>query len=325
MRGAGCKRREFFLVAVTLLVALVYAWYGPGGATLPELLAGRAPRVVLEMRLARLAAAWSTGVVLASSGLLLQYSLRNPLADPYLLGVSPAALLAVTLAALLAPSVAGFYASVALVSIAGGLLGLVLVLLASRLGVDTYTTILAGVAVSTMLSGASYALGYLAAAKLGWPPSHALFGGFAGIVPEHAVVLLVDSAVSLASLLLMARGMEALLYGDDAAVLVGVEPRRARLAALLAAGLPVAVATGYAGVIGFVGLIAPNVARRLVGCVEARRVAVTAALVGGLVTLAADEAARLLGPVTGLGELPAGALIAILGGVFLAAMLTGKW
>ena len=315
-----CRRWPIPLLATLLaILSVLYLWSGPGGL-LPNLL-GKGLNAILVIRASRLAAALATGVVLSCAGLLLQYSLRNPLADPFLLGVSPAALLAVALVALAAPGLTGFYAGVTIVSVMGGMAGLALVALVSRMGVSVHTVILAGVAVSTTLTGLSYAVSYIAATRLGWPPSHVLFGGFAGIVPEHALLLSATALAALIATLLLAPRLEALLYGDDAAVLIGVEPRRARLAALLAAGIPVAIATGVAGVIGFVGLIAPNAARRLTGCIEARVTALASALLGALIVAAADDASRMIGVFSGLGELPAGALIAVIGGVSLALLL----
>ncbi len=318
----GCSPARLFLLAL-LAAALVAASLdvGSSGYSLAELLSRPQLRVILEIRLARTAAALAAGVVLGVAGLMLQYSLRNPLADPFLLGISPAAVLAVVLLALVAPSTLGFYAASAAAAVAGGLTGLALVLLLSRLAVDAVTTILAGIAVSTTLSGAAYALDYLASERLGWPPSHALFGGFAGVLPSTAPLLAATAAAALAACIALAPRLEALLYGDDAAALSGVEPRAARLAALLVAGVSVALITGYVGVIGFVGLIAPNAARRLLSCVEGRSVAVASALLGASVTLSADIASRLAGLYTGMGEIPAGALIAVAGGAALSLLV----
>ena len=304
-----------------MLLVLASLDVGASGYTLIQLLRGSAPRVILELRMARTVAALAAGLVLGSAGLLLQYSLRNPLADPYLLGVSPAAMLAVELYALAAPGVIGFYAGIGVVAALGGLAGLALTLLLSRFAASTTTTILAGVAVSTSLSGAAYALDYLAAEKLGWPPSYALFGGFAGVLASSTSVLAALAAASAIVSLLLASRLEALLYGDDAALLMGVEPRGTRIASLVAAGVSVSILTGYTGVIGFVGLIAPNAARRLLRCVEGVGVAAASMLMGSVVTLTADIVARVLGPVSGIGELPAGALIAAAGGIVLAALI----
>ena len=304
-----------------MLLSLVSLDVGASGYTLIQLLKGSAPRVILELRMARTVAALAAGLVLGSAGLLLQYSLRNPLADPYLLGVSPAAMLAVELYALAVPGVVGFYAGIGVVAALGGLAGLALTLLLSRFAASTATTILAGIAVSTSLSGAAYALDYLAAEKLGWPPSYALFGGFAGVLASSAPILAVLAAASATASLLLASRLEALLYGDDAALLMGVEPRGTRIASLVVAGVSVSMLTGYTGVIGFVGLIAPNAARRILKCIEGVSVAAASMFMGGVVTLSADIVARVLGPVSGIGELPAGALIAAAGGVALAALI----
>ncbi len=319
---AGCSAaRLSILLAVVVLLVMLSLDVGASGYSLVQLLEGAAPRLILELRAARTTAAVAAGVVLGSAGLLLQYSLRNPLADPYLLGVSPAAMLAVVLFALASPGVVGFYAGIGLVAALGGLAGLALTLLLSRFAAEATTTILAGIAVSTSLSGAAYALDYLAAEKLGWPPSYALFGGFSGVLVSSTTVLALLAASSAIATLLLAERLEALLYGDDAAMLMGVMPRWTRIAALVTAGVAVSLLTGYTGVIGFVGLIAPNAARRLLGCIEGVGVAAASMLMGAVVTLSADIAARLLGPMSGLGELPAGALIAAAGGVVLAALI----
>ncbi|AEM38569.1 transport system permease protein [Pyrolobus fumarii 1A] len=311
------------LFSLLLVVALASLSLGASGYTILDFVNGRAPKVIIELRLTRLLAAVSAGIVLASSGILLQYALRNPLADPYLLGVSPAAFLAVSVYALLAPTLSTFYTLITPVAIAGGLAGLLLTLIISRLGETSHSVILAGIAVATSLSGLSFAIDYIASTKFGWSPSHALFGGFAGVPPAHVYILAFIAAASCITALVLAAHVESLLYGDDASMLSGVEPRRARIAALVAAGVTVAAITGYTGVIGFVGLIAPNAARRVLQCVEARLVAVTSMLLGAAITTSADLAARLIGNVAGLGEIPAGALIAIFGG-FTLAMLVAR-
>ena len=318
----SCSLARLILLVVTVVaLSLISLDVGASGYTLLQLLNGSAPRVILELRMVRTVAALAAGLVLGSAGLLLQYSLRNPLADPYLLGVSPAAMLAVELYALSVPGVVGFYAELGLVAAFGGLAGLAVTLLLSRFAASETTTILAGVAVSTSLSGAAYALDYLAAEKLGWPPSYVLFGGFAGVLSSYVLLLASLTAVTALVSLLLAPRLEALLYGDDAALLMGVQPRIMRIASLVVAGVSVSILTGYIGVIGFVGLIAPNAARRLLKCVEGVGVAAASMLMGSVVTLVADIVARILGPVSGIGELPAGALIAAAGGIVLAVLV----
>ncbi len=317
-----CSPRPLFLLTLLLAALLILSLnVGSSGYTLLDLLSGHAPPAILELRVARSMAAFSTGLILGAAGFALQYMLRNPLADPYLLGVSPAAFLAVTLYALAAPSLASYYLSITPVAIAGGLAGLGLVALLSRLAVDANTVILAGVAVATSLSGASFALEYIAASRLGWNPAYAIFGGFAGVLPSAALLVTVTAIALAASLLAIAPRLETLLYGDSVALLAGYRPRASRLIALALVGVGVAVQTGYTGVIGFVGLIAPNAARGIVKCVEARRSLTASMELGAVITLAADTVSRLAGAVSPYGEIPAGALIALAGGAFLAALV----
>ncbi len=319
----GCSTGMVFLLTLSLALLLIASLnIGSSGYTLPDLLLGRAPWTILELRAARCLAALATGVILGAAGATLQYMLRNPLADPYLLGVSPAAFLAVTLYALIAPSTASYYLSLTPVAIAGGLAGLGLVALLSRLAFDTNAVILAGIAVSTSLSGASFALEYLASSKLGWNPAYAIFGGFAGVLPSSSLTVLAAALGLMAVLVPVATSLEALLYGDSFALLSGYRPRTVRILALIAVGVTVAVQTGYTGVIGFVGLIAPNAARRILGTVEARKALIASAELGAIITLTADTVSRLAGIVSPYGEIPAGALIALAGGLFLAALAT---
>ena len=269
--------------------------------------------LVQSVRLPRAVAGLLAGAALAGSGALLQAVVRNPLAEPGTLGIGAGAWLAVAIAAVAGVSLGGL-ASVPF-ALAGGLLAALLALgVAGGMRADPVRLVLAGVAIALACSAGVAALQVLfeqrtagvfhfgagSVEQPGWAPVRAL----APTVP----VLLVLAIV-------LARDLDALDLGDDAAAGLGVHPGRTRVLAGLTGIVLAAVAVSLTGPISFVGLAAPYVARRA-GLLNHRLVVPVAALAGAALLPAADAVALLLGGE----EVPAGVICTALGAPLLIAI-----
>lgn len=290
-------------VCVSMLAGQV--WISPGQAF--SSLFARSPSlaslIVLEVRLPRVVLGVLIGAVTGLSGAVLQGLLRNPLAEPGLLGVSSGASLGAVIAiyygfAAAFPLAAPIFALVG----AGLTAGAALVL--SRRG-GSLSLILAGAAVSAIAAaGVSLALNlapnpYAAYEIMTW-----LMGSLADRSWEHVQLAAPFILVGGGVLLLTWRGLDALALGEAQAESLGIDVRRVRLLALLGTAFGVGGATAVAGAIGFVGLIAPHLVRPLVGQ-RPGAVLIPAALAGALIVTAADVGTRMirLGPTLNLGVL----------------------
>ena len=286
-------------------------------------------QIVWDIRLPRTLGAWLAGALLGLSGAVAQGLFRNPLADPFLLGSASGAALAVALAfaalgvsgmvsgssgAALAQAASPALARLGLTGAAfvGALGGVLLTLVLAQGVQQTLRLLLAGVVVGYVL-GAVRELVQLAQPDV----LQAMQGftlGITGFVGWSACAVMV--AVLLPLLLaawLLARVLDALTLGEDTARSLGLPlaPLRALLIAVLALGTGTAVA--QTGLIGFVGLVAPHLARGLARSTHGPLVLLST-LTGGLLLMAADIAARL---VIAPQELPVGVLTSVLGGLYL--------
>ncbi len=263
--------------------------------------------LVLELRLPRAVAAFAVGGLLALAGALMQVLLRNPLADPYILGISGGAACAALGAMLLGLGGAWISGS----AFAGALLAMVLVFVLGRSDGDWSPTRL-------LLTGVVIAAGWgaLISFLLATSPDRRLPGMLFWLMGDLGAgtatgpgfglaVLLAGLAVSL----LIAGQLNVLAHGDLAARSLGVELARLRGAVYLLASLLTASAVTLAGTIGFVGLVTPHMLR-LVGLTDHRRLLPACVLLGGTLLLFADTAARsLLAP----RQLPTGVVTAMIG------------
>lgn len=316
-------RRLLIILAALSVAALLFAVsMGSGTAgsgTLRALMAGGADPletdIILRLRLPRALAAFGTGAALALAGALMQVLLRNPLADPYVLGTSGGAAVG-ALGAMLLGS-AGLAVDAA--AFAGALLSTVLVFALARAGGAWYDGRGydgGGAASRLLLTGIVVASGWSAAVSLllATSPEASLRGllfwlmGDFSFVERPGAILAVAGAGTVAGLLL-ARTLNVLGTGDWQAALLGVEVRRVRGAIYALAALLTSLAVTTAGVVGFVGLIVPHFVR-LAGGSDHRVVIPGSALAGGTLLVLADTLARiLLAP----RQLPVGAITAAVG------------
>ncbi|TAM71731.1 MAG: iron ABC transporter permease [Chloroflexota bacterium] len=336
VRLPAIGRRELLVagggVAALLAVLLVGLAVGSVAIPLPDTVAILAHRllgwptvqtwpvtdetILLELRLPRMLMAMCVGLGLSVAGATFQGVLRNPLADPYVLGTASGAALGAAIGLLVpVPILLVGLGLVQLAAFVGALIAVGLVWrLARAASLDSLSSVLltgyavgalmaAGLAVAMVLSGdqlrqiVAYLLGSFA--TVSWPQ-----------LVVAAPLILVGSALLTAR----ARNLDALLLGEETAAHLGLDVARERLILLGLASLVTAAAVATAGLIGFVGLVVPHVARLLVGP-GARAVVPLSGLLGASFLGACDLLARVP------GEIPVGIVTAILGAPFFLALL----
>ena len=311
--------RLHLLLVVLLLAAAVAAllvgtvWLSP--TEVLAALAGRGPElaglIVVDLRLPRVALAIIVGGALGLSGAVLQGLLRNPLAEPGLLGVSAGASLGAVIA-IYYGAAASFALAVPLFGLIGALAVTAIALALSR-GGGSLSLVLAGVALSSLAgAGVSLALNLAPSPFAAYQIMSWLLGSLENRGWEH--VLLSGPFVAVGAVLLLStmRALDALALGEAQAESLGIHVARVRLLALLGTALAVGAATAVSGAIGFVGLVAPHLVRPLVGHRPGAAL-VPAALTGALIVLAADVATRVIHVGT---DLKLGVFVALVGAPF---------
>lgn len=300
------------VLGVSLLVGST-GWSLPFGAPDETL----AHRIVWEIRAPRALGAWLAGALLGLAGAVAQGLFRNPLADPYLLGSSSGAALGVAacLATLgVGPAATGWAIRLGLTgaAFAGSVLAVLLTLVLARGVHHTLRLLLAGVVVGVVL-GACSALTMLLVPDIMRAMQAFMLGttGFLGwsAVQVMAPVCVLTACVAWGG----ARALDALSLGDATARSLGVRMGAVRVWLVGAMALATGTAVAQAGLISFVGLVAPHLVRGRVPGTQGP-VLMLSALAGGLLLLAADTVARL---VIAPQELPVGVLTAVLGGAYL--------
>jgi iron complex transport system permease protein len=281
--------------------------------------------IVWTLRVPRTLLAALVGAVLGLAGAVMQGLFRNPLADPGLLGVSAGgalgAVAAIVVGVPLLPE-ALRPAAVALAAFAGALMATVLVLRIALVQgrVSVPLMLLGGVAMNA-LAGAG--TGFLIFAADDLQLRDIMFwtmGSVAGAAGPGLVVALVAAAPLLLMLPFLARALNALILGEAEASHLGIRVEAVKWSAVGATTLAVGAAVAASGTIGFVGLVAPHLAR-LVGGSDHRWVLAASALLGALLLVAADALARI---AVVPAELPIGLVTALVGGPFFLALLRGR-
>jgi iron complex transport system permease protein len=320
--GAGRPGERLVLTALGALVALLFCaslLVGPAalgfGESLSALLRGEGEAAVLvmrEIRLPRAILGLMIGATLGLSGAALQGYLRNPLAEPGLIGVSSTASLGAVIA-IYTGAAAAFPLALPLMALGGALAAVIVVQAMAGGAGGGITLILAGVAV-TSFSGAMTSL----ALNLSPNPFAAIeivfwmLGSLADRSMLHVQLAAPFIVFGWAMLAGLGRSLDALTLGEDAAASLGVRLGRVRALAVLGTAASVGAATAVAGAIGFVGLVVPHLLRPLVGA-RPSRLLLASALGGAAMLLAADVAVRLLAPGR---DLKLGVLTALVGAPF---------
>lgn len=321
MRRVGFATWLGVLTLFLLLAIVIGVLYGPTPIPLMQVMAilfhptqSINSIIIWQIRLPRVAASALVGGALAVSGAVMQALLKNPLADPYIVGASAGAGLGAILAqdffpalGLVGPS--AFIGSVAAVGLSYGLAR-------GKGRVQMLTLILAGYAVGIILSAVGTFLMLLNRENLStifaWE-----IGGIHGMTWSHLWVPALLILLGSMAIWPFSPDMNAFLLGDEQAHHIGVAVERVQLFLLLAASLLTAAAVYLSGLIGFVGLVVPHVVRRLTGP-QHRRLLPLAFLAGAVFLVIADTVAEHF---PGIGTLPVGLITAFLGGPYFLYLL----
>ena len=307
------------LAAATLVLFVLSLTVGPAGIafgdSIAALFSSKADAVALimrEIRLPRALLGLMIGATLGLSGAVLQGYLRNPLAEPGLLGISSMASLGAVLAIYTGLS-AAFALALPLAALAGAVLAVVVVQAMAGTRGNSLLIILAGIAV-TSFAGAMTSL----ALNLSPNPFAALeimfwmLGSLTDRSMTHVWLAGPFMILGWAMLGSLGRSLDALTLGSETAASMGVELRRVQFLAVFGTAACVGAATAVSGAIGFVGLVVPHILRPLVGS-KPSRLLLASALGGACVVLAADILVRLIAPDR---DLKLGVLTAIVGAPF---------
>jgi iron complex transport system permease protein len=275
--------------------------------------------IIVDVRIPRVILAALVGACLAGAGVIYQAIFRNPLADPYILGVSSGAGLGAMLAIVLTAQLTILrYGVVPLAAFAGALLTMLLVVrLATLRGrLEAASLLLAGVALSYTLAAITAFVMVLASEQMSaivyW-----MMGGLTGASWLYVAMIALMLIAGITVPMLARRQLKVMLLGDERAEELGLPVERFTILMLAAASLLTAAAVSVAGLIGFVGLMVPHIVRLMIGP-DHRLLLPASLLTGGIVLVLSDLLARtIIAPV----EIPVGIVTAILGGPFFIYLL----
>lgn len=270
--------------------------------------------IVYKMRLPRNILAALVGANLAVAGILLQSVMKNPLADPGITGVSTGASVAAIIILLISP---GLTSLLPIFAFVGGAISCILVfIMAYKNGIKPGRIVLAGVAVNTILGGVISFLSTMYSDRIQsamlW-----LNGSLATKTWADVEMLFVYSIIALIVSLLLIRSANVLQLGDEAATNLGFNVNLTRLSISGVAVFLAAISTSVVGVISFVGLIVPHIARMMMGSDHKYTIPFSMVL-GSIVLLVADTLGRTIG---GAVEIPVGVIMSIVGGPFFLYLL----
>jgi iron complex transport system permease protein len=335
-RSAAIRDRPVLLVGLGIVALVVALILGVGvgsvgidpadtiailahrflGLDIPRTWSDATETIVVDLRLPRILTAMLVGCALAVAGTTFQGLLRNPLADPYVLGTASGAALGAAIAVLIPVRFVilefGLIQGLAFV---GALASITVVYRLSRhSGLAPLTSLLlTGYAVGSLLAAGLAMAMYLSGAALRQIFTYLLGSFDAATWPRFLATLPIILLASVA-IMLRARSLNGLLLGEQAAAHLGVDVRRERRLLLALASLVTAAAVAISGLIGFVGLVVPHVVRLLVG--PSARLVLPLSAIGGAALLAyADIIARVMGGI------PVGVVTAILGAPFFLFIL----
>jgi len=278
--------------------------------------------IILQMRLPRVTLGFLVGASLSIAGASFQGLLRNPLADPYTIGVSSGAALGATIALFLQTTLGfTFQPGIPFFAFLGASIALFFIYNLARVGrvVPVTTLLLAGVVVSSFLSAVISLLMLLAGEHIRgiffW-----LVGGLSLRTWSHVFLVLPYVIIGSAVIFFWSRDLNVILLGEEAAANLGIDVERVKKIVLVAASLITGAVVSVSGMIGFVGLIIPHGVRMIVGP-DHRVLIPTSALVGGIYLIWIDSLARIImAPV----EVPVGIITAFLGAPFFIYLLRSK-
>ncbi|MCK4366501.1 MAG: iron chelate uptake ABC transporter family permease subunit [Thermoplasmata archaeon] len=319
----------FGVMLASIFSSLAFGTVGPIGAGIPSRMSwgdffnsivaeGPASNILINLRLPRILLACAVGAALSISGAVMQCLFRNPLAEPYILGVSSGAAVGVSLGliwgltSLLSTPILAF--SGALITVAA-VYGIAQV----RGRIKTDTLLLAGVAIASFLSAVSFYMLYAAGKDrdliISW-----IMGSFA--LTTFDEVLITTFVLVMGGLLvfLFARDMNVMLMGEETAKQLGVDADTVKIIVLATASILAAIAVAFVGIVGFVGLIIPHIVRMTLGP-DNRILIPASAFAGATFLIWMDVLART---VAGGQEIPIGIITAFCGAPFFIYLLRSR-
>ncbi len=319
----GVVRLLAAMGGILLGLAALALCIGPGTFSFGSILGEENSTILLSLRLPRIILAVGIGGALAATGVMFQAVLRNPLAEPYMLGVSNGC----AVGAMIGYAVGSSAFTVPVLSFAGGAAVVLAVLWISKGGGygDRSEGLLLG---GVMVAAIGAALIFLLLGFLGDSMRTAIQWMMGNLASASAQIGYGAGAMWIVVLLLSLVGgniLNAISLGDDEATALGLPVNRARTILYLVGSLTVGLTVSFCGAIGFVGLVAPHILRRIVG--PDHRMLLPASVVGGgIFLLLCDTAARsLMGFVGNVGsELPVGAVTALVGAPIFISILRHK-
>ena len=303
------------------IISLLWHALGVGTSELDS--ASPSSVILLQVRLPRVLLSYLVGGCLAAVGVGLQALLRNPLADPYVLGVSSGAALGVSLAMLFGVGTAVLATlSLPVCAMLGGLLSIFIVYrIALSYGrLPVYTLLLAGVILNATFSSLIMFITSIMAPSRTFTVLQWLMGSLTA--PSYAALSVLAAYVVIGGFILFyqAQSLNLLSLGDETARSLGVEVERVKKTVFFSSALLTGAVVSFSGMIGFVGMVIPHAVRMIIGP-DHRLLLPAAALAGGTFLLAADTLARiLLAP----SEIPVGIITALAGGPFFLYLLINK-
>lgn len=278
--------------------------------------------IIFDIRLPRILLAVIVGASLSVSGVVLQALFRNPMADPYILGISSGAAFGATTAMLfgLSFSFIGF-SGISASAFIGGVIAILIAYNIAKIKQDipTQTLLLSGIAVSAFFSACTAFLIFIAGDKLHrvilW-----LFGSMSSASWEHITLIIPYATACSIIIYLLSRNLNVMLLGEEEAKHLGINTENMKKIILGCATMLTAAAVSVSGIIGFVGLVIPHITRILVG--PDHRILIPASvLLGSIILVLADTLSRtLISPV----DIPVGIITAMFGAPFFVYLLKKK-
>ena len=278
--------------------------------------------IIIQIRMPRILASALVGAALAAAGVLYQGIFKNPMADPYVLGVSAGAAVGASIAIVLGVDISLFgLGALQFLSFICSLITIFIVYNISRVGskVPITTLLLSGIAVSIFLSAIVTVMKVIAGERL-----HAvvfwLMGGFSYVEWKDVWAVLPLICLGIAAAYSFARDLNILSLGEETAQYLGVEVEKVKKTLLISGSLITAAAVSISGLIGFIGLIIPHITRILIGP-DHRILLPASTIVGAMFLVICDAIARV---IVSPAELPVGVITALSGGPFFIYLLRKK-
>jgi len=317
------KMRRVFSIFVPLLLIIMSAGlcFGSVPLSFSQLLSAltdngeESIRIILfQLRLPRVAAGLLAGIGLSAAGVLLQSVTANELASPNIIGINSGAGLAVILLLTFFPNTGALLPVVAFLGAFGT--AMVILLAATRLGGSRTGILLIGIAITTILNAAISFLSLLDEGILA-QYNHFTIGSLKSVHMNDLFVPAIIIFVALTAALILSGQLNVLCMGDAAAAALGIHVKQVRILALGCAAACAAAVVSFAGLLGFVGLVVPHIAKRLVGQQPAKML-LASALIGAFLVILADLLGRTLFAPS---ELPVGILMSLIGAPYFLILL----